>query len=112
MSMLFHSRFIPLWLAVLATLLFGAGLLAVSFTLWLAIPFAVAAVLVAVGIHDLVQPSHSILRNYPILAHMRFIFEAIRPELRQYFFEGDKDGTPFSRDRRAIVYQRAKMALD
>ena len=80
------------------------------FTLWLAIPFAVAAVLVAVGIHDLVQPSHSILRNYPILAHMRFIFEAIRPELRQYFFEGDKDGTPFSRDRRAIVYQRAKMA--
>ena len=112
MSMLFHSRFIPLWLAVLATLLFGAGLLTVSFTLWLAIPFAVATLLIAVGIHDLVQPSHSILRNYPILAHMRFIFEAIRPELRQYFFEGDKDGTPFSRDRRAIVYQRAKMQLD
>jgi hypothetical protein len=112
MSMLFHSRFIPLWLAVSATLLFGAGLASIKFTLWLAIPLAVAAVLVAVGIHDLRQPSHSILRNYPILAHMRFIFEAIRPELRQYFFEGDKDGTPFSRDRRAIVYQRAKMQLD
>jgi glutamate synthase domain-containing protein 2 len=112
MSMLFHSRFIPLWLAVLATLLFGAAMVAMPFTLWLAIPFAVAAALVAVGIYDLVQRNHSILRNYPILAHMRFIFEAIRPELRQYFFEGDKDGTPFSRDRRAIVYQRAKMQLD
>jgi hypothetical protein len=52
MSMLFHSRFIPLWLALLAALLFGAGLPAVSFTLWLAIPFAVAVALVAVGIHD------------------------------------------------------------
>ncbi len=112
MSMLFHSRFITLWLAVFAALLFGAGLASIHFTLWLAIPFAVAVVLVVVGIYDLVQGSHSILRNYPISAHMRFIFEAIRPELRQYFFEGDKDGTPFSRDRRAIVYQRAKMALD
>ena len=112
MSMLFHSRFIPFGLAVLALLLFGVATAAMPFTLWLAIPFAVAAVLVAVGIHDVVQPRHSILRNYPIAAHMRFIFEAIRPELRQYFFEGDKDGTPFSRDRRAIVYQRAKMVLD
>src|SRR5258708_15757659 len=110
--MLFHSRFIPLWLALFTALLFGAGLASIHFTLWLAIPFAVAVALVVVGIYDLVQGSHSILRSYPISAHMRFIFEAIRPELRQYFFEGDKDGTPFSRDRRAIVYQRAKMQLD
>jgi len=52
--------------------------------------------LVLIGLYDLVQQHHSILRNYPLSAHMRFIFEAIRPELRQYFFEGDKDGTPFS----------------
>ena len=52
------------------------------------------------------------LRNYPIAAHLRFIFEAIRPEMRQYFFEGDKDGMPFSRDQRSLVYQRAKKALD
>src|SRR5262249_47313466 len=44
--------------------------------------------------------------------HLRFILEEIRPEIRQYFFEGEKDGTPFSRDKRAIVYQRAKLALD
>src|SRR5579871_5434473 len=112
MTMLFHSRFIPLWIAVGATLVFGIATAAAPFTLWLAIPFAVAAVLVLIGIYDLTQTRHSITRNFPISAHMRFIFEAIRPELRQYFFEGDKDGTPFSRDRRAIVYQRAKGALD
>ncbi len=112
MSLIFQTRFIPFWLAVLFALLFAAGLLEMPYSLWLSIPFAVAAVLVAVGIHDVIQTRHSILRNYPIAAHLRFIFEAIRPELRQYFFEGDKDGTPFSRDRRAVVYQRAKMALD
>jgi len=112
LSTLFRIRFTAIFLAALATVGFGIA--------WVADPdsalvigcFAIAACLTAVGIHDLVQKRHSILRNYPILAHLRFIFEEIRPELRQYFFEGDKDGTPFSRDRRAIVYQRAKMVLD
>src|SRR5262249_4803027 len=58
------------------------------------------------------QRRHAILRNYPITAHLRFLFEKIRPEMRQYFFEDDKDGLPFPRDKRAIVYQRAKGALD
>lgn len=74
--------------------------------------FAAAACLVALGIHDLRQTRHAILRNYPIAAHMRFLLENIRPELRQYFFEGEKDGSPFPRDKRAIVYQRAKKELD
>jgi hypothetical protein len=43
---------------------------------------------------------------------MRFLLEEIRPEMRQYFFESEKDGMPFSRDTRALVYQRAKMVLD
>lgn len=68
--------------------------------------------LVALGVYDLLQTRHAILRNYPIVAHMRFILEDIRPELRQYFFEGEKDGAPFPRDKRAIVYQRAKKELD
>ena len=58
------------------------------------------------------QKSHAVLRNYPISAHLRFLLEEIRPEMRQYFFESEKDGMPFSRDTRAVVYQRAKMALD
>ena len=69
-------------------------------------------VLVLVGVHDLVQTRHAILRNYPIIGHLRFFFEKIRPEMRQYFFEGDTDGRPFPRERRAIVYQRAKRELD
>ena len=107
-----QPRFIALTLAVLAALGFAIALKAMPYAPWLLICFGVATFLVAVGVHDLLQTRHSILRNYPILAHFRFLFEEIRPELRQYLFESDKDGTPFSRDRRAIVYQRAKMVLD
>lgn len=62
----------------------------------------------ALGLRDFFQTRHAILRNYPITAHLRFLFEKIRPEMRQYFFEDDKNGLPFPRDKRAIVYQRAK----
>ncbi len=68
--------------------------------------------LAVLGTYDLVQTKHSVLRNYPVTAHLRFLLEEVRPELRQYFFEGENDGAPFPRDKRAIVYQRAKMALD
>ncbi len=83
---------LPVWLAMFGLILFGATAL--------------------IGLYDLRQTHHAILRNYPIAAHMRFILEKVRPEIRQYFLEGDKDGTPFSRDERAIVYQRAKGELD
>ena len=68
--------------------------------------------LCAIGIWDLVQSRHSIRRNYPILAHIRFGLEKIRPEIRQYFLESETDGTPFNRSKRAVAYQRAKGALD
>jgi glutamate synthase domain-containing protein 2 len=68
--------------------------------------------LALVGTIDLLQTRHAVLRNYPLTAHIRFILEEIRPEIRQYFLESEKDGTPFSRDKRALVYQRAKQALD
>lgn len=64
------------------------------------------------GLRDLLQRRHAILRNYPLAAQLRFFFEGIRPEMRQYFFEDEKDGTPFSRDKRAVIYQRAKQQLD
>lgn len=68
--------------------------------------------LLLIGIHDLVQTRHSVLRNYPILGHFRFMFEAIRPELRQYIVESETEEIPFSRAQRSIVYQRAKNAMD
>ena len=64
--------------------------------------------LVVLGVHDLQQKSHAILRNYPIIGHLRFLLEFIRPELRQYFIEGDDDAVPFSRSQRSLVYARAK----
>jgi glutamate synthase domain-containing protein 2 len=105
-------RFITFTLTVLAMILFGIWLYFDQRSIVLAILLGISIFLTGVGIIDLFQKTHAVLRNYPIAAHLRFIFEAIRPEMRQYFFEGEKDGMPFSRDRRAVVYQRAKNALD
>jgi glutamate synthase domain-containing protein 2 len=66
------------------------------------------ASLVGVGVYDMVQTRRSILRNYPIIGHMRFMLEFVRPEIRQYFIESDNEATPFSRSQRSLVYQRAK----
>ncbi len=65
-----------------------------------------------VGVHDVRQEGHAVLRNYPILGHLRWILEGIRPEIRQYLLESDHEKVPFSRDDRAIVYQRSKSAED
>jgi glutamate synthase domain-containing protein 2 len=69
---------------------------------------AVIVLLLAVGIHDVLQRKHSILRNYPVLGHMRFLMEEIRPELQQYFIERNFDGRPFDRNTRTAIYERAK----
>ncbi|MCA3341183.1 MAG: FMN-binding glutamate synthase family protein, partial [Roseomonas sp.] len=111
LSLAFSPRFICLTLALLAALGFGFALLMAP-GFWTGWGFIVAAALSALGLRDLFHPTHAILRNYPIAAHLRFIMEKIRPEMRQYFFEDEKHGTPFSRDKRAIVYQRAKKQLD
>ncbi|MDR3067047.1 MULTISPECIES: FMN-binding glutamate synthase family protein [Comamonas] len=71
-----------------------------------------STLLVLLGIWDLRQKQHAILRNYPIMGHLRFIFEFIRPEIRQYFIEGDTEAQPFSRAQRSLVYQRAKGQVD
>ena len=80
------------------------------------LPGAAAAILTAgfwkVGLDDMKQTSHSILRNFPVLGHLRYILESIRPEIRQYFIESDADGAPFDRQHRNIAYQRAKGAPD
>lgn len=79
---------------------------------WFLLPLPVTLGLSVLGFRDLTQRSHSILRNYPILAHIRFLLQKIRPEIRQYFLESEMDGAPFSRKKRSIVYQRAKGQLD
>ena len=61
-----------------------------------------------VGLEDLSQHTHTIRRNYPVIGHMRYIFEQLRPEIYQYFVESDQGGKPFNRDQRSQAYMRAK----
>jgi len=68
----------------------------------------ITALLSLLGLYDVLQNRHSILKNYPIMGHFRYIFEDFRPEIRQYFIESDHDALPFSRVQRSLVYQRAK----
>ena len=102
-------RFLPLFgsavlflLAAFTTVAFGIG--------WWAL--LLSAALLTVGLYDLLQKKHAVLRNYPISGHMRYIFESIRPEIRQYFLEEENARTPFSRAQRSLVYQRAKAESD
>lgn len=64
--------------------------------------------LLLLALYDLTQTQHTLLRNYPVLAHLRYLFEDIHTQIRQYFIEGDLDGHPFAREQRNLVYQRAK----
>ncbi|MBC7483743.1 MAG: FMN-binding glutamate synthase family protein, partial [Rhizobacter sp.] len=89
-------------LSLLTWVTFGeGGVLALVFML-----------LTGLGLRDTRQTRHAVLRNYPVVGHMRFLLEFIRPEMRQYFIEGDNEAAPFSRQQRSLVYQRAKGEAD
>lgn len=68
--------------------------------------------LTILGIYDIFQPNHIILKNYPVIGHFRYILESIRPEIQQYFIEEFDEGRPFSREYRSLVYQRSKKETD
>ena len=105
----FPTRYLVLGLCCFGLLLSGFSLLAFDAGGW---AFLLFGALSALGMYDLRQTKRSILRNYPITGHIRFALESFRPEIRQYFFEGDNDAAPFSRAQRSLVYQRAKAVVD
>ncbi|WP_458248734.1 FMN-binding glutamate synthase family protein [Streptomyces sp. MAI_2237] len=86
----------------------GAAVAAAVLSPWWCLAAVPLCLLGLVGAADLLQREHSVLRNYPVLGHARFLMERIRPELQQYFIERNYDGRPFDRDVRSIVYERAK----
>lgn len=100
-----HARQI-IWL--IATSVLAGTLFLILFTklhlIFLTGPLLIF-VLVAI---DSFQTKHSVRKNYPLIGRLRYFFESVRPEFRQYFFEGELDGKPFNRRQRSIVYQRAK----
>ena len=98
------SRYTAFWLCLfLSAVGVVFGLIGEGWTL-----FLVAFLLSLLGIRDLLQKRHSILRNYPVIGHIRWIAELVRPEIRQYVIEADEDAAPFSRSQRSLVYQRSK----
>ena len=96
-----------LWLLLVSVLLLAGGgeWLHTHELNWALI---VGCVGLVIGLRDIRQSRHAILRNYPIIGHLRFLMEWIRPEIRQYFIESDREAAPFSRQQRSLVYQRSK----
>src|ERR1700743_628260 len=109
----FSPRFIVLTIcAVVTALLLAIGIVDHKVFDIILIPMLIFGALTVLGIRDLTQKGHAVLRNYPISAHMRFLLEEIRPQMRQYFFESENVGISFSRDTRAVISERDKMVLD
>jgi glutamate synthase domain-containing protein 2 len=108
------DQFAPLrylvWSLCVAVSLFGTALwVATDHGRWWVL---ISAALALLGWRDVLQRRHAILRNYPIIGHLRFLLEYFRPEVRQYFIESDTEAQPFSRQQRSLVYQRAKNESD
>ena len=107
---LLASRNFALWIAMAGAALGSVGaVLGSPYWLIVAISFWLLTIL---GFRDLKQQRHAILRNYPIIGHIRFFLEFIRPEIRQYLLENDTEEAPFARVKRSLVYQRAKQQSD
>ncbi len=100
------GRFLSIGVLVVLLVIAAAAAAIGSWAWWVIV--AVLAFLVVVGIYDLTQHRHSVLRNYPVIGHLRYLLESLRPELQQYFIERNWDGRPFDRDVRSIIYERAK----
>ena len=85
-------------------------LLIIATILWPSYGFiSLGVIIFAIGIYDIVQTKHTILRNFPVIGHMRYLFEMISPEIHQYFVESNTDGKPIDRNHRTYIYQRAKL---
>jgi glutamate synthase domain-containing protein 2 len=102
-----RTLFVLLSSAIMVAILAGS-----YFHPGLFVALAFVGPIIAIGVVDMFQTRHSIRRNFPVIAHFRYILEAIRPEINQYFIESNTDGRPFSREQRSVVYQRAKRQLD
>jgi glutamate synthase domain-containing protein 2 len=74
--------------------------------LWLLIPY------ILLGLYDMHFAQHNVLRNYPVIGHLRYALEFISPEIQQYFIETNESGRPYNRQQRNLVYARSQRGLD
>ena len=88
------------------------AIIAATFT-WPAYGFiGIAVIILVIGLYDINQKKHTILRNFPVIGHMRYLLEMISPEIHQYFIESSTDGKPIDRNQRSYIYSRAKLQRD
>jgi hypothetical protein len=73
---------------------------------------SISVLLTIISIHDSLQTKHSLLRAFPLIARLRWLFEEERDKIQQYFIEDNLNGTPINREKRSVVYQRAKLQKD
>ena len=104
------ARYAPYALSVLLMLLSLLAWFSAGGGWWIAV--VVFGALAALGTADLLQTRSTLRRNYPLLAHFRYSLESIGPELRQYFFQSDTMEVPYSRQQRALIYQRSNNEMD
>jgi len=64
--------------------------------------------MIVVYIADISQTRQALRRNYPVIAHFRYLFEHLGGFFRQYFFAMDREEMPFNRAQRSWVYRAAK----
>ncbi|MEL7448755.1 MAG: FMN-binding glutamate synthase family protein [Pseudomonadota bacterium] len=98
-----------LYLLIALTALLAAAAYVEPRALW---AFVILGPVLLLTAYDMLQKRHTILRNYPLIGHVRYILEDARHHIRQYLIQGDKEGDPFTRPQRAVVYQRAKNVSD
>jgi len=98
-----------IFISIIVSLLF---LVLASFSPVFYWAFAIIAPVILLGVHNMLQTKHTILRIYPVIGMFRYLFESVRPEIQQYFVESNINGRPINREFRALVYQRAKKVRD
>ena len=99
MRKIFYYSLPALWIPVLLIAVFWAPILRL---LWLLVPYT------AIGLFDALAARHNVLRNYPVIGHLRYMLEFISPEIHQYFIESNTNGRPYSREQRHLVNTRSK----
>lgn len=93
---------------IIAASIAGLFYVGVAVPIWVVL---ILGILILRGLFDAFQNSQAVKKNFPLIGNFRYMLEAVRPEIQQYFVESNVDGAPINRNVRSVVYQRAKKAL-
>ena len=104
----FPIKFMLASLTLIALVALAAFFVSIHF-LW---AYILILPLFGMGLMDMIQTKHALLRTHPLIGRLRYVMEGMRPGIQQYFIESDLNGKPFNRRKRSLIYQRAKQAKE